>query len=99
MYGDLSDIGPSQYLARKFEIRCTINWCDRRYIFCQLTLSLPRVVNLKFPLQPDQKYYIHSMKNLAFHGLLGGKMIILPILTSTSPIFLSLGGLGGERAV
>ena len=23
-----------------------------------LTLSLPRVINLKFPLQPHQKYYI-----------------------------------------
>ena len=32
-----------------------------------LTLSLPRVINFKFPLQHHQKYYItHSMKNLAF---------------------------------
>ena len=30
-----------------------------------LTLSLPRVMNLKFPLQPHQKYYV-TQQNLAF---------------------------------
>ena len=29
-----------------------------------LTLSLPRVINFKSPLQPHQNYDIHSMKNL-----------------------------------
>ena len=34
-----------------------------------LTLSFLGVINFKFPLQPHQKYYIHSMENLAFYGL------------------------------
>ena len=53
----------------------------------RLTLSLPRMINVKFPLQPHQKYYItHSMKNLAFHNFLRWTMIILSnshYLTST----------------
>ena len=48
-----------------------------------LTLSLPRVINFKFPLQPHQNILSHSMKNLAFHSLLRWKMITLPILTSS----------------
>ena len=41
-----------------------------------LTLSLPRVINFKFPLQPHQKYYITcSMKNFAFHRLLKWKWL------------------------
>ena len=36
-------------------------------------------------LQPHQKLItLHSMKNLAFHGLLAWKMITLPILTTSS---------------
>ena len=37
----------------------------------ELTLSLPRVINAKFLLQPHQKYYITQYKELlAFHSLL-----------------------------
>ena len=43
-----------------------------------LILSLPRVINFKFHLQPHQKYASHSMKNLPFHSLLRLKMIVLP---------------------
>ena len=57
------------------------------------TLSLPRVINVNFPLQPQQKYYITQMKNLAFYNLLRLKMIILPIHT-TSLIHFSLERLG-----
>ena len=49
----------------------------------KLTLSLPRVINFKFPQQPHQKYCPHHMKNSAFHSFLRGKMIILPILTTS----------------
>ena len=43
--------------------------------FISFTISLPRVINFKFPVQPHQTYYIvHSMKNLAFHSLLRWKM-------------------------
>ena len=31
-----------------------------------LTLSVPRVINLKFPLQPHQKYYITQYEELGF---------------------------------
>ena len=31
-----------------------------------LTLSLPRVINLKFPLQPHQKYYITQYEEFGF---------------------------------
>ena len=31
-----------------------------------LTLPLPRVINLKFPLQPHQKYYITQYGELGF---------------------------------
>ena len=31
-----------------------------------LTLSLPRVINVKFPLQPHQKYYITQYEELGF---------------------------------
>ena len=49
-----------------------------------LTLSLPRVINVKFLLQPHQKITSHSKENLAFYRLLRWKTVILPILT-TSP--------------
>ena len=42
-----------------------------------LTLSLPRVINFKFPLQLHQKYYITQIKNLAFHSLLRWHVIPL----------------------
>ena len=57
-------------------------------------LSLPRVIDLKFPLQPRTRNITsHSMENLAFHSLGKWKMIILPIL-NTSFIHLSLKGFG-----
>ena len=31
-----------------------------------LTLSLPRVINIKFPLQPHQKYYMTQYEELGF---------------------------------
>ena len=34
-------------------------------------LTLSRVINFKFPLQPHQEMTSHSMKNLNFHSLLG----------------------------
>ena len=49
----------------------------------QFSLSLPRVINVKFPLQPHQKYHTHSMKELTFHSLLRWKMIFLPVLTTS----------------
>ena len=56
------------------------------------SLSLSRVISVKFPLKPHQRYYTsHSMKNLAFHSLLRWKMIILPILTTTLIQFSSKG--------
>ena len=47
-----------------------------------LTLSLPRVINFKFPLQPHKKHRIKRMKNLTSISLLRWQMIILPILTT-----------------
>ena len=49
----------------------------------RLTLSFPRVINVKFPLQPHQKITSHSVQNLAFRGLLRREMIILLILTTS----------------
>ena len=49
----------------------------------QLTLSLPRVINLKFPLQPHQKYTSHSTKNVAFHSLLRLIMVMLQVPTNS----------------
>ena len=47
-----------------------------------LTLSLLRVIIVKFPLQPDKKKYITQYEELGFsYRLLWCKMIILPILT------------------
>ena len=54
-----------------------------------LSLSLPRVISVKFLGQPHQKHITQSMENVAFHRLLRWKMIILPILT-TSLIHFSL---------
>ena len=34
----------------------------------QLTVSLPRVINIKCPLQLRRNITSHSMKNLAFHS-------------------------------
>ena len=39
----------------------------------------------KFPCSPTRNITSHSMENLAFHSLLGWKMIILRILTTPSP--------------
>ena len=54
-----------------------------------LTLSLLRVINFKFPLQPQQKYYITQYGELGFYSLLRWKMIILPILPTSIIHFLS----------
>ena len=48
------------------------------------TLSLPRVINFKFPLQPRQKYYIAQQEELE-------KLIISPILTTSFIHFLFKG--------
>ena len=37
---------------------------------CLFTLSLPWMINVKFPLLPQQMYYITHIANLAFDGLL-----------------------------
>ena len=58
-----------------------------------LTLSLPRVINFKFLLQPHQNITSHSVKNLAFYCSLRWNMIRLPILI-ISLIHYSLGRLG-----
>ena len=69
------------------------------------TLSLPRVTNIKFLLQPHQKYYITQYEELGFHCLLRWKMIILPILTTSLIYFPSNGWenvlfeLGSERVM
>ena len=57
-----------------------------------LTLSLPTVINFKFPLHPHHKYYITLYGDLAFDSLLRWKTII-PILT-TSLTHLSLRRVG-----
>ena len=54
-----------------------------------LTLSLPRVINFKFPLQPHQKYYITKYEEPVFSYLTKWKTIILSI-SHTSPMHLSL---------
>ena len=50
---------------------------------CKLTLSLLRVINIKFPLQPPRNITSHSMENLTFHSLFRWEMIILQILTAS----------------
>ena len=52
-------------LSKHIAVLSYVSHCD----FLITTLSPPRVINFKFPLQPHQKYYIHSMENLAFYGL------------------------------
>ena len=60
---------------------CIQNWPKgSAQVLVKLTLSLPRVINFKFTLQPDQKYYI---KHLAFHSLFRWKMIFLRIFTAS----------------
>ena len=70
-------------------------------------VSLPRVINFKFPpaATPELLLHIVTLKNLAFHSLLGWRIIILPILT-TSLIYFSSKGcenvlfeLGNERVI
>ena len=38
----------------------------QEYTSCALTLSLPRVINFKFPLHPHQKYYITQYEEPGF---------------------------------
>ena len=68
-----------------------------------LTLSLPSLINFKFPCSLTRNMTSHSKENLAFYHLRRWKMIMLPILT-TSLIHCSLKGwenvlfyLGSER--
>ena len=35
-----------------------------------MTLSLARVINFRFPLQPQQKYYVIQYEELGFRSLL-----------------------------
>ena len=72
---------------------CIFHCCDQcwgTYYAAHLILSPLRVINVKFPLQPHQKYYIysHSMENMAFHSSLRWKTITLPILATTLIHFL-----------
>ena len=46
------------------------------------TLSLPRVINFNFSMQPYQKYNISQYRELGFRSFLRWKMIILPIITT-----------------
>ena len=43
--------------------------CTAGVMTYHLTLSLPRVINLKFPLQPHQKYYTAQYEELGFSSL------------------------------
>ena len=68
-----------------------------------LTLSLPRVINFNLSCSLTRNRTSHSMKNLAFHGLLRWKMILLTNSHYITKHF-SLGGwenvlleLGSER--
>ena len=65
------------------------------YLLWQLVLSLQRMINFTFLLQPYQKYNIKQYENLIFHSLFRWKMIFLPILT-TSLIHSSLKGWENE---
>ena len=52
-------------------------WGNLELITLHVTLSLPRVINVKFLLQPHQKYYtIQNEERLAFHFLLRWNIII-----------------------
>ena len=55
------------------------------------SLSFPRVIKVRFPMQPQLKYYITHMKSLPFHSLLRWKIIRLPILTTSLIHFLLKG--------
>ena len=56
-----------------------------------LTLSLLRVINVKFPLQPTRNITSHSKESLAFHSLLRWKMIVIQILATSLMHFLFKG--------
>ena len=43
-------------------------WCDHA-LHTHLTLSFPRVINIKFLLHPHQKYYITQYEELGFSQL------------------------------
>ena len=53
-----------------------------------LTLSLLRVINVKFSCSLARNIASHSMENLAFHSLLRWKMIIIQILATPLMHFL-----------
>ena len=59
----------------------------------QLTLSLPRVIDVKIPLQPHQKYCITQYRELGFSQLTQMKddYTVLPILTTPLTRFLFRG--------
>ena len=58
-------------LPGRHDKRLTCFRCFVRYHAwtARLTLSLPRVINVKFPLQPHQKYYITQYEELGFSYL------------------------------
>ena len=59
------------FLPGRHDKRLTCFRCFVRYHAwtARLTLSLPRVINSKFPLQPHQKYYITQYEELGFSYL------------------------------
>ena len=48
-----------------FSVFCTVAFSTGSHVMshqpCKLTLSLPRVINFKFPLHPHQRYYRHTV--------------------------------------
>ena len=64
--------------------KCEIMKATSRLSSLQLTLSLPRVINFKFPPLPHQKYHITQHGESAFHSLLRrGVIFTIPILTTS----------------
>ena len=87
---------PLSVSSQVLSLECSIKERARRICWqwqqLYLNLSLPRVINFKnFPCSLTRNITSHSMKTLAFHGLLRSQMITLPLLT-TSLIHLSLKG-------
>ena len=60
-----------------------------------LTVSLRTVISFKFPLQPHQRYYQHTVSRMWLFMAYSDEMIILPIL-ATSLVHFSLKSRLGE---
>ena len=54
------------YLSLSYDAWWGLPEIDRNRPLCFLTPSLPRVINLKFPLQPHEKYYVTQYGELGF---------------------------------